>query len=72
MQIWMTGDWIQVGWPSCALEIQSNTKYAFFFLNFQGTWGNIFSQSFMDAVYLSGHSEDFWHRWTRDTALDIG
>ncbi|KAK2532296.1 cytosolic phospholipase A2 epsilon [Columba guinea] len=27
--------------------------------------------SFMDAVYLSGHSEDFWHRWTRDTALDI-
>ncbi|XP_010128156.1 PREDICTED: cytosolic phospholipase A2 epsilon-like, partial [Chlamydotis macqueenii] len=33
----------------------------------EGTWSNIFSQNFMDAVYLSGHSEDFWHRWTRDT-----
>ncbi|XP_065493139.1 cytosolic phospholipase A2 epsilon-like [Caloenas nicobarica] len=37
----------------------------------EGTWSNIFSQNFMDAVYLSGHSEDFWHRWTRDTAHDI-
>ncbi|NXK54221.1 PA24E phospholipase, partial [Chauna torquata] len=37
----------------------------------EGTWSNIFSQSFMDAVYLSGHSEDFWHRWTRDTEHDI-
>ncbi|XP_017661880.1 PREDICTED: cytosolic phospholipase A2 epsilon-like [Lepidothrix coronata] len=35
------------------------------------TWSNIFSQNFMDAVYLSGHSEDFWHRWTRDTERDI-
>uniref|UniRef100_A0A8C3QSG7 Phospholipase A2 n=1 Tax=Cyanoderma ruficeps TaxID=181631 RepID=A0A8C3QSG7_9PASS len=38
----------------------------------KGTWSNIFSQSFMDAVYLSGHSEHFWHRWTRDTEHDIG
>uniref|UniRef100_A0A8C3DII2 Phospholipase A2 n=1 Tax=Corvus moneduloides TaxID=1196302 RepID=A0A8C3DII2_CORMO len=38
----------------------------------EGTWSNIFSQSFMDAVYLSGHSEHFWHRWTRDTERDIG
>ncbi|NXU97756.1 PA24E phospholipase, partial [Cettia cetti] len=37
----------------------------------EGTWSNIFSQSFMDAVYLSGHSEHFWHRWTRDTEQDI-
>ncbi|KAM9190769.1 cytosolic phospholipase A2 epsilon-like [Mergus octosetaceus] len=37
----------------------------------EGTWSNIFSQSFMDAVYLSGHSEDFWHRWTRDTEHEI-
>ncbi|NWV25561.1 PA24E phospholipase, partial [Origma solitaria] len=37
----------------------------------EGTWSNIFSQSFMDAVYLSGHSEQFWHRWTRDTEHDI-
>ncbi|NWR13869.1 PA24E phospholipase, partial [Emberiza fucata] len=37
----------------------------------EGTWSNIFSQSFMDAVYLSGHSEHFWHRWTRDTEHDI-
>ncbi|NXV16878.1 PA24E phospholipase, partial [Cepphus grylle] len=36
-----------------------------------GTWSNIFSQNFMDAVYLSGHSEDFWHRWTRGTEHDI-
>ncbi|NXJ07608.1 PA24E phospholipase, partial [Odontophorus gujanensis] len=36
----------------------------------EGTWSNIFSQSFMDVVYLSGHSEDFWHRWTRDTERD--
>uniref|UniRef100_A0A672TRY8 Phospholipase A2 n=1 Tax=Strigops habroptila TaxID=2489341 RepID=A0A672TRY8_STRHB len=35
----------------------------------EGTWSNIFSQNFMDAVYLSGYSEDFWHRWTRDPAL---
>ncbi|NWZ64471.1 PA24E phospholipase, partial [Acrocephalus arundinaceus] len=37
----------------------------------EGTWSNIFSHSFMDAVYLSGHSEHFWHRWTRDTEHDI-
>ncbi|NWS98286.1 PA24E phospholipase, partial [Mionectes macconnelli] len=37
----------------------------------EGMWSNIFSQNFMDAVYLSGHSEDFWHRWTRDTEHDI-
>ncbi|NXK95097.1 PA24E phospholipase, partial [Formicarius rufipectus] len=37
----------------------------------EGTWSNIFSQNFMDVVYLSGHSEDFWHRWTRDTEHDI-
>ncbi|NXL58550.1 PA24E phospholipase, partial [Chordeiles acutipennis] len=37
----------------------------------EGAWSNIFSQNFMDAVYLSGHSEDFWHRWTRDTEHDI-
>ncbi|NWX71576.1 PA24E phospholipase, partial [Alca torda] len=37
----------------------------------EGTWSNIFSQNFMDAVYLSGHSEDFWHRWTRGTDHDI-
>ncbi|XP_069714147.1 cytosolic phospholipase A2 epsilon-like [Phaenicophaeus curvirostris] len=36
----------------------------------EGTWSNIFSQSFMDALYLSGHSEDFWHRWTRGTEHD--
>uniref|UniRef100_A0A672TQ06 Phospholipase A2 n=1 Tax=Strigops habroptila TaxID=2489341 RepID=A0A672TQ06_STRHB len=37
----------------------------------EGTWSNIFSQNFMDAVYLSGYSEDFWHRWTRGTEYDI-
>ncbi|NWV85155.1 PA24E phospholipase, partial [Dasyornis broadbenti] len=37
----------------------------------EGTWSNIFSHSFMDAVHLSGHSEHFWHRWTRDTEHDI-
>ncbi|XP_010134619.1 PREDICTED: cytosolic phospholipase A2 epsilon-like [Buceros rhinoceros silvestris] len=37
----------------------------------EGTWSNIFSQNFMDAVYLSGHSEDFWHRWTQGTEHDI-
>ncbi|NXT82768.1 PA24E phospholipase, partial [Zapornia atra] len=37
----------------------------------EGTWSNIFSQSFMDAVYLSGYSEDCWHRWTRGTEHDI-
>ncbi|NXC12403.1 PA24E phospholipase, partial [Corythaeola cristata] len=37
----------------------------------EGTWSNIFSQSFMDAVYLSGHSEAFWHRWTRGTEHDV-
>ncbi|NXK77286.1 PA24E phospholipase, partial [Amazona guildingii] len=37
----------------------------------EGTWSNIFSQNFMDAVHLSGHSEDFWHRWTRGTEYDI-
>uniref|UniRef100_A0A8C5X5Z6 Phospholipase A2 n=1 Tax=Malurus cyaneus samueli TaxID=2593467 RepID=A0A8C5X5Z6_9PASS len=37
----------------------------------EGTWSNIFSHSFMDAVYLSGHSEHFWHRWTRDTEQDV-
>ncbi|XP_009997925.1 PREDICTED: cytosolic phospholipase A2 epsilon-like [Chaetura pelagica] len=37
----------------------------------EGTWSNIFSHNFMDAVYLSGHSENFWHRWTRDTEHDI-
>ncbi|XP_009693917.1 PREDICTED: cytosolic phospholipase A2 epsilon-like [Cariama cristata] len=37
----------------------------------EGTWSNIFSQNFMDAVYLSGHSEDFWHRWTQGTKHDI-
>ncbi|XP_039561093.1 cytosolic phospholipase A2 epsilon-like [Passer montanus] len=37
----------------------------------EGTWSNIFSQSFMDALYLSGHSEHCWHRWTRDTEHDI-
>ncbi|NXX46338.1 PA24E phospholipase, partial [Tricholaema leucomelas] len=37
----------------------------------EGTWSNIFSQSFMDAVYLTGHSENFWHRWTQDTEHDI-
>ncbi|NWI72209.1 PA24E phospholipase, partial [Dryoscopus gambensis] len=37
----------------------------------EGTWSNIYSHSFMDAVYLSGHSELFWHRWTRDTERDI-
>ncbi|NXA16294.1 PA24E phospholipase, partial [Sapayoa aenigma] len=37
----------------------------------EGTWSNIFSQNFMDAVYLSGHSEDFWHRWTRGSEHDI-
>ncbi|XP_030900369.2 cytosolic phospholipase A2 epsilon-like isoform X1 [Melopsittacus undulatus] len=37
----------------------------------EGTWSNIYSHNFMDAIYLSGHSEDFWHRWTRDTEYDI-
>ncbi|NWX39367.1 PA24E phospholipase, partial [Steatornis caripensis] len=37
----------------------------------EGTWSNIFSQNFMDAVYLSGCSESFWHRWTRGTERDI-
>ncbi|NWI42282.1 PA24E phospholipase, partial [Picathartes gymnocephalus] len=37
----------------------------------EGTWSNIFSPSFMDAVHLSGHSEHFWHRWTQDTEHDI-
>uniref|UniRef100_A0A7M4FLV3 Phospholipase A2 n=1 Tax=Crocodylus porosus TaxID=8502 RepID=A0A7M4FLV3_CROPO len=29
-------------------------------------WSNIFSQSVLDALYFSGCSEDFWHRWTRN------
>ncbi|NXI40165.1 PA24E phospholipase, partial [Galbula dea] len=37
----------------------------------EGTWSNIFSHNFMDAVYLSGHSEDCWHRWTRGIEHDI-
>ncbi|NXD80786.1 PA24E phospholipase, partial [Halcyon senegalensis] len=37
----------------------------------EGTWSNIFSQNFMDALYLSGHSADFWHRWTRGNEHDI-
>ncbi|NXF07280.1 PA24E phospholipase, partial [Smithornis capensis] len=37
----------------------------------EGAWSNIFSQNFMDAIYLSGHSDDFWHRWTRDSEHDI-
>ncbi|NXX84969.1 PA24E phospholipase, partial [Urocolius indicus] len=37
----------------------------------EGAWSNIFSSSFMDIVYLLGHSEDFWHRWTRGTEHDI-
>ncbi|XP_062973749.1 cytosolic phospholipase A2 epsilon-like [Elgaria multicarinata webbii] len=37
----------------------------------QGMWSNIFSQSVLDALYLSNCSEDFWHRWTRDRVVDI-
>ncbi|NXJ77582.1 PA24E phospholipase, partial [Trogon melanurus] len=37
----------------------------------EGTWSNIFSHSFIFFFYLSGHSEDFWHRWTRGTEHDI-
>ncbi|XP_054825911.1 cytosolic phospholipase A2 epsilon-like [Eublepharis macularius] len=37
----------------------------------QGTWSNIFSQSLLDALYLSDCSEDFWHTWTRDRVIDI-
>ncbi|XP_035751646.1 cytosolic phospholipase A2 epsilon [Egretta garzetta] len=37
----------------------------------EGAWSNIFSQNFMDAVYLSGHSDDFWHKWTQGTKCDI-
>ncbi|XP_061854106.1 cytosolic phospholipase A2 epsilon-like [Colius striatus] len=37
----------------------------------EGAWSNIFSHSFMDAVHLLGHSEDFWHRWTRGTERDV-
>ncbi|XP_019406586.1 PREDICTED: cytosolic phospholipase A2 epsilon-like [Crocodylus porosus] len=32
----------------------------------EGMWSNIFSQSVLDALYFSGCSEDFWHRWTRN------
>nr|XP_013814780.1 PREDICTED: cytosolic phospholipase A2 epsilon [Apteryx mantelli mantelli] len=37
----------------------------------EGIWSSVFSLNLMDAWFLSVHSEDFWHRWTRDKITDI-
>ncbi|KAM9239207.1 cytosolic phospholipase A2 epsilon-like [Leptosomus discolor] len=37
----------------------------------EGIWSSVFSLNLMDAWYLSVHSEDFWHKWTRDKITDI-
>lgn len=37
-----------------------------------GIWSSVFSLNLMDAWYISVHSEDFWHKWTRDKITDIG
>uniref|UniRef100_A0A8C6YSL3 Phospholipase A2 n=1 Tax=Nothoprocta perdicaria TaxID=30464 RepID=A0A8C6YSL3_NOTPE len=37
----------------------------------EGIWSSVFSLNLMDAWFLSVHSEDFWHRWTRDKIIDI-
>ncbi|XP_048163106.1 cytosolic phospholipase A2 epsilon-like isoform X3 [Corvus hawaiiensis] len=63
---------VKQGQNPLPIYLSLNVKDDFSTLDFKGTWSNIFSQSFMDAVYLSGHSEHFWHRWTRDTECDIG
>uniref|UniRef100_A0A672TQW3 Phospholipase A2 n=1 Tax=Strigops habroptila TaxID=2489341 RepID=A0A672TQW3_STRHB len=38
----------------------------------EGIWSSVFSLNLMDAWYISVHSEDFWHKWTRDKITDIG
>ncbi|XP_061318749.1 cytosolic phospholipase A2 epsilon-like [Pezoporus flaviventris] len=37
----------------------------------EGIWSSVFSLNLMDAWYISVHSEDFWHKWTRDKIIDI-
>ncbi|XP_068802074.1 cytosolic phospholipase A2 epsilon isoform X1 [Struthio camelus] len=37
----------------------------------EGIWSSVFSLNLMDAWFISVHSEDFWHRWTRDKITDI-
>lgn len=37
-----------------------------------GIWSSVFSLNLLDAWYISVHSEDFWHKWTRDKITDIG
>uniref|UniRef100_A0A8C4ULP5 Phospholipase A2 n=1 Tax=Falco tinnunculus TaxID=100819 RepID=A0A8C4ULP5_FALTI len=37
----------------------------------EGIWSSVFSLNLMDAWYISVHSEDFWHKWTRDKITDI-
>jgi len=44
----------------------SNISYA------TGIWSSVFSLNLMDAWYINIHSEDFWHKWTRDKITDIG
>ncbi|XP_010181923.1 PREDICTED: cytosolic phospholipase A2 epsilon-like [Mesitornis unicolor] len=74
----------EVGFPKYGAYVRSEDFGSEFFMGhlmkkipeshicfLEGTWSNIFSHSFMDAVYLSGHSEDFWHRWTQGTKHDI-
>uniref|UniRef100_A0A669PIV6 Phospholipase A2 n=1 Tax=Phasianus colchicus TaxID=9054 RepID=A0A669PIV6_PHACC len=38
----------------------------------EGIWSSVFSLNLLDAWYISVHSEDFWHKWTRDKITDIG
>uniref|UniRef100_A0A8C3LEQ4 Phospholipase A2 n=1 Tax=Chrysolophus pictus TaxID=9089 RepID=A0A8C3LEQ4_CHRPC len=37
----------------------------------EGIWSSVFSLNLLDAWYISVHSEDFWHKWTRDKITDI-
>ncbi|KAM6068267.1 cytosolic phospholipase A2 epsilon-like [Theristicus caerulescens] len=37
----------------------------------EGIWSSVFSLNLMDAWYISVHSEEFWHKWTRDKITDI-
>ncbi|XP_019374608.1 PREDICTED: cytosolic phospholipase A2 epsilon-like [Gavialis gangeticus] len=37
----------------------------------EGIWSSVFSLNILDAWYISVHSEEFWHRWTRDKIIDI-
>ncbi|KAM3918271.1 cytosolic phospholipase A2 delta-like isoform 2-T2 [Leptodactylus fuscus] len=37
----------------------------------QGLWSNIFSINLMDAWFAAASSEQFWHRFTRDTVHEL-